>query len=192
MKGRFDNFWLDMYDILSFLVLVAGIVLFLRFFVANPFRVVGSSMYTTFDENDIIVVDKVSSRVTENKRWDIIVFVAPGKTAPYIKRIIGLPWEIVKIKWGKVLICEDNNGDDICRELEENYLSDTVRTIARCNVAEFYVRDWFFVLGDNRGLSTDSLCCFGEWCSNGESFTVPQENIIGKVWMRLYPDARFF
>jgi signal peptidase I len=81
----------DLFDMLSFLVFVGGIVLFVRFFIANPYTVVGASMAPTFEESDFIIVDKITPRFGELTRGDIIVFVPPGKTVPYIKRIIGLP-----------------------------------------------------------------------------------------------------
>jgi signal peptidase I len=87
-ERRFLNILLDVFDMVAFLVFVGGIVLFVRFFVANPFTVIGASMYPTFDERDFIIVDKISPRLSEWKRGDVIVFVAPGKTDPYIKRVI--------------------------------------------------------------------------------------------------------
>jgi signal peptidase I len=45
-------------------------------------------MSPTFEENDFIIVDKISPRVSQRKRGDIIVFVPPGKTIPYIKRVV--------------------------------------------------------------------------------------------------------
>lgn len=56
---------LDIFDMVAFLVFVGGIVLFVRFFVANPFTVIGASMYPTFDEKDFIIVDKISPRVSD-------------------------------------------------------------------------------------------------------------------------------
>lgn len=76
-------------------------------------------MSPTFEENDFIIVDKVSPRITPRKRGDVIVFVPPGKTIPYIKRIIGLPGETVKIKNGGVYVCADNLN---CQKLDETYL----------------------------------------------------------------------
>ncbi|MBU0626208.1 signal peptidase I [Patescibacteria group bacterium] len=63
-------------------------MLFIRFFVANPYTVVGASMHPTFEENDFIVVDKITPRFGELSRGDIIVFVPPGKNIPYIKRVV--------------------------------------------------------------------------------------------------------
>lgn len=78
----------DIFDMVSFLIFVGGIVLFIRFFVANPYTVVGASMVPTFEERDFIIVDKITPRFGERERGDIIVFVPPGKDVPYIKRII--------------------------------------------------------------------------------------------------------
>jgi signal peptidase I len=61
-RRRFNHVLFDLFDMISFLVFVAGIVLFVRFFVANPYTVVGASMDPTFKESDFIVVDKVTPR----------------------------------------------------------------------------------------------------------------------------------
>lgn len=53
----------EIFDIVSFLVFIGGIVLFIRFFIFNPFTVVGSSMMSTIHENDILIVDKVTPKL---------------------------------------------------------------------------------------------------------------------------------
>lgn len=126
----------DFFDMISFLVFVGGIVLFIRFFVANPYTVVGASMAPTFEENDFIIVDKITSRFGQLQRGDVIVFVPPGKTIPYIKRIIGLPGETVKITENKVFVCP-TTGE--CQKLDQSYLPSTTRTDTRCGVNEFKV-----------------------------------------------------
>ena len=88
LKDKIQDIAFDVFDMISFLLFVGGIVLFVRFFIANPYTVVGESMSPTFEENDFIVVDKITPRFGELKRGDIIVFVPPGKTVPYIKRIV--------------------------------------------------------------------------------------------------------
>jgi len=88
LKKKLMEVAFDIFDMVSFLVFVGGIVLFVRFFVANPYTVVGASMYPTFEENDFIVVDKITPRFGEINRGDVIVFVPPGKTIPYIKRVV--------------------------------------------------------------------------------------------------------
>lgn len=184
-KNRFKNVCLDLFDMLSFLVFVLGIVLFVRFFVANPYTVVGSSMAPTFHENDFIIVDKVSQRFDNLWRWDIIVFVPDGKTIPYIKRIVWLPWETVKVKDGSVFICETKTNE--CEQLSEHYLPEDLQTKTRCGITEFEIKEWYFVLWDNRWFSTDSLCCFGLGCYDWATYEVIDKNIIWKVLFRIFP-----
>lgn len=173
----------DIFDVVSFLVFVVWLVLFIRFFVFNPFSVVWLSMYPTFEEWDFIVVDKITPNFWELKRWDVIVFVPPWKDVPYIKRIVWLPGETVKVQDWAVQICTW----DTCEILWENYLPADFITEARCDRSEFPIEDWYFVLGDNRWHSTDSLCCFGYWCFKDMNYVVPEEYIIGKVVVRLFP-----
>ncbi|MEI6773646.1 MAG: signal peptidase I [bacterium] len=80
-------------------------------------------MAPTFEESDFIIVDKITPRFSQLERGNVIVFVPPGKTIPYIKRIIGLPGETVKIKSNGVEICTTNNGIEQCNTLSESYLS---------------------------------------------------------------------
>ncbi len=191
MKMRY--FLLDLFDMVSFLIFVWGIVLFIRFFVANPYTVVGSSMAPTFEENDFIIVDKITQRFSQLQRGDVIVFVPPGKTIPYIKRIIGLPGETVKITHGSVEICKTENNIEQCNTLPESYLTWSLKTEARCGIDEFKIdTGWFFVMGDNRWFSTDSRCCFGLNCYEGSSYEVPFDNIIGKVYLRFFPRFQGF
>lgn len=187
-KLRLQMLLLDILDLFSFLVFVTGVVLFIRFFVINPYTVVGQSMEPTFSERDFIIVDKMTPRWGEIKRWDIIVFVPQNKTLPFIKRVIGMPNEHIKVEEGKTFLCTDATFSD-CEELEEIYLpSETYTSIDRCDVSEFSTDDtWFLVFGDNRDHSTDSRCCFWLACYEGANYLVYPEDMIGKVMMRMYP-----
>lgn len=177
----------------SFLIFVGGIVLFVRFFVANPYTVVGASMAPTFQENDFIIVDKITPRFSQLQRGDVIVFVPPGKIIPYIKRVIWLPWETVKIVHNGVEICTTDNKIEQCNTLAQPYLDSSIKTEARCGVDTFVISTgWFFVMGDNRWFSTDSRCCFGLDCYEGSTYEVPFDNIIGKVYIRFFPDFSTF
>ncbi len=191
-KMKFKYFLLDLFDMVSFLIFVGWIVLFIRFFVANPYTVVWASMAPTFEENDFIIVDKITPRFSELKRGDVIVFVPPGKTIPYIKRIVGLPGETVKIRKNNVEICSIENDIEQCNTLQEDYLTWSVSTEARCGISEFVVKDGLFVMGDNRWFSTDSRCCFGLDCYEGSTYEVPFDHIIGKVYLRFFPRFQTF
>lgn len=188
-KRTFKDFMLEVFDLLSFLVFVWWVVLFIRFFIFNPYTVVGKSMEPTFDEKDFIIVDKVTPRISDYTRWEVVVFVPPGKDVPYIKRIIWLPWEIVKITDGDVFICKNDQTWESCNKLDEPYLIEWLKTMSPCRISEFEVTTWwYFVLWDNRNHSTDSRCCFGVWCYNWSSYLVPIDYIIWKVYIRVYPE----
>ena len=190
-RKRFHHVFFDLFDMIAFLVFAVWIVLFIRFFVMNPYTVVWSSMYPTFQEGDFIVVDKITPRFGQLQRGDVIVFVPPGQSIPFIKRIVGLPGETVKLQNNNVVIC---GTDKNCTTLDESkYLSGDVKTEARCGVSNFVIDTWwYFVMGDNREFSTDSRCCFGLDCYQGSSYEVPFNNIVGKVYIRFYPHFASF
>ncbi len=191
-KTKFKYFLLDLFDMVSFLIFVWGIVLFIRFFVANPYTVVWASMSPTFEENDFIIVDKITPRFSDLQRGDVIVFVPPGKTIPYIKRVIWLPGETIRIKNNRVSVCKTENAIEQCNILEEKYLTWSVQTDARCWKSEFEVKEWLFVMWDNRWFSTDSRCCFWLDCYEWSSYEVPFDHIIGKVYVRFFPRFQTF
>lgn len=180
-------FFLELFDLISYIVFVGGIVFFIRFFLVNPFNVVGMSMYPAIHDKDFIIVDKISQRFTEYVRGDMIVFLPPGKTDPYVKRIIWLPGETITIKDNTISICETKD-ENSCANLQEDYLPSDTFTSASCGKEEFVIDGGFFVLGDNRSGSTDSRCCFGLQCFEETNFVVPDEYIIGKVALRVFPN----
>lgn len=192
-KRTFKDFLLDLFDIVAFFLFVWGIVLFIRFFLFNPYTVVWQSMEPTFDEKDFIIVDKISSKFNWYNRWDIIVFVPPWKDVPYIKRIIWLPWDIVKLKDWAVYVCNKTAEWESCNEIKEPYIPKWTQTKASCNISEFTVTDGnYFVLWDNRNHSTDSRCCFWLGCYEWTNYLVPTNYIIWKVYIRIYPTFNKF
>jgi len=187
---------LDIFDLLAFLFFVMGIVLTVRFFVFNPFTVVGQSMESTFSQGDFIIVDKITPKYGDLERGDILVFVPEGKDVPFIKRVIGTEGETVVVKEGDIFLCGDDleivneevTNIDSCEQLDEPYLDANTNTLANCNKTVFPIQEGgLFMVGDNRGHSTDSRCCFGSSCYDGANYTISAEHIIGKVAMRLYP-----
>ncbi len=179
----------DVFDIVAFLVFVVWLVLFIRFFVFNPYSVVGQSMATEIAEWDFLLIDKMWRKIGDLERWDIVVFVPEWRDIPYIKRIIWLPGETVKIQDGEVALCEDETATS-CETVDEPYLHDGTKTNIRCNTLNdgvFTTTDGYFVIGDNRDHSTDSRCCFTIGCYKDSNFEVRDSDIIGKLFIRLYP-----
>lgn len=151
------------------MILIIG--LFLRFFVIQPFYIEGPSMNTTFQDKEIILVDKVSYRFREPIRGEVVIFIAPvNNKDDYIKRVIGLPGDTVVVERGKVYV----NG----KEIVEPYLSASGKTPENAARVETKVGiDEYFVLGDNRPQSSDSR----EWG------LVPQRNLIGRAVVAIWP-----
>lgn len=116
VRGR-KKFVLDFFDVIAFVIFVTGVIAVVRIYVFQPFAVVGSSMVPTFHEDDFVIVDKISSI----QRGDVVVFVPNGQKLPYIKRVVGLPGETVKLQNGQVSICK--TGDTAsCYKYAEDYL----------------------------------------------------------------------
>ena len=180
----------EIFDLLSYIIFVGWIVFFIRFFIINPFNVVWSSMYPTIEDKDFILVDKISHRFKDYNRGDIIVFVPPGKTDPYVKRIIWLSWETVNIKNNVVKVCKTDT--DNCQIIDQWFLPESTITETNCGKDTFTITNWYFVMWDNRWWSTDSRCCFWLQCFEHTNYQVPENYIIGKVFLRLVPKLDFF
>lgn len=184
-------FLYDLFDIISFIIFVWGIVLFIRFFIINPFTVLWQSMEPTFHEKDFILIDKLTHRYNDYKRGDVIVFVPDKKDTPYIKRVIGISWDTVKINDDWVYRCQSSLSWDSCEKLVEPYLPAWAVTKAECWKNEFFVTSWnLFVMWDNREHSTDSRCCFSYWCYTGSNYLVWPQDIVWKVLLRVYPQPQ--
>lgn len=146
------------------------LVLGFRFFIAEPFVVRGESMEPSFYEGDYLWIEKITPRLGILRRGEVIVFRAPDNPfSIYIKRIIGLPGERVRIKGGHIYISRDRE----IYELEEPYLRSLTEGSADVTLGE----DEFFVLGDNRPASEDSRM-FGP---------IKKRAIVGRVWIKLFP-----
>jgi len=167
------------WELLKIIIIAAIIIIPIRFVVAQPFSVKGDSMEDNFSNYDYLIVDQLSYRFKEVERGDVIVFRFPQHPSEYyIKRVIGLPGETVKISNGEVYICNQKYPD--CARLDESqYLSPHEKTPGNKEVE--VGPDSYFVLGDNRNASSDSR----SWG------TLPFANIIGKVFVRAWPFSEF-
>ena len=136
------------------LAVIAGVTIFLvRYYLFKPFYVKGASMYPNFQESEYLIIDELTYRFEEPKRGVVIVFKYPENPSEYfLKRIIGLPGETVKIKEGQVTIYNKEHPEGIV--LDEPYLPKDLKTFGEKTTV--LGSNQFFVLGDNRPNSHDS------------------------------------
>ncbi|MEX2514794.1 MAG: signal peptidase I [Candidatus Paceibacterota bacterium] len=161
-------------ELLRTALIVALIVLPIRLFIAQPFIVSGASMSPTLDSGDYLVIDQISYRFADPQRNDVVVFRYPNNPSRfYIKRLIGLPGETVKIRGNEITIFNEDHPDGF--EIEQNYL--TEGEMHGRNVRQELSETEYFVLGDNRDSSSDSRI----WGA------LPENNLIGRAYARLLP-----
>jgi signal peptidase I len=136
-------------------------------------------MQPNFHDGEYILTDKISYRFSEIQRGDVVIFKSPtDPDVDFIKRVIALPGERVKIADGKVIIYNDQNPEGLT--LNEPYQTNGTTSAGKETPPNTEVKvdkDEYFVLGDNRAESFDSR----SWGM------LPKKNIIGKAWLRYWP-----
>jgi signal peptidase I len=162
-------------EFIILLVIAGAVYLGMRFSV-HTYIVYGPSMQPNFVDNEWIIVNKLTYRFHDPQRGDIIVFKPPfNEKKNYIKRIIGLPGEVVEVRGGKTYVYKT---DGTTLELDESYVS---LTDAQSYPKRTIPLGQYYVMGDNRSDSNDSR--YG--------WFVPREVIIGKAWVNIWPPARW-
>lgn len=166
-------------DIVETVVIAIAIFFAVYLFLLQPHQVRGESMEPTFHDGEYILTDKFSYRFREPERGDIIVFKSPQNQAiDFIKRIIALPGEKIKLVDGKVVIISDKYPSGLT--LNETYTNGApTRPGNQLKEGEEVVvpPSSFFVLGDNRNHSSDSR----------EFGSVNKNLIVGRAWLRYWP-----
>ena len=171
------------------------IIVPIRIFLFQPFFVQGASMDKNFADGDYLIVNELGYKQTDVNpfgvahlftvstfrdlsRGDVVVFRYPLDTTQFfIKRVIGLPGETVKIAGGKVTIINAQHPDGFVLD-ESKYLPSSVITSGSLT---YTLNDQqYFVMGDNREFSHDSRA-FGP---------VPKDDVIGKVLVRAWPFSK--
>lgn len=152
-------------------IIIIVVVLLLFIFVVGLQQVIGPSMNPTLNEGDIIIVNKLLYHLDDIKRNDVIVISQDEKYM--IKRVVGLPGEMVEYKDNYVIV------DGI--KYEEKFIDTTSIKTNDFSIKELGFEtipdDMFLVLGDNREDSLDSRT-YG---------LIKKTNIIGKAWIKIWP-----
>ena len=181
---------------LPILILIALVVaVLIKTFFVQAFYIPSGSMIPALEINDRVLVNKLSPRFGAPNRGDVIVFDSPSgssdrgsfpgnifrsvgesigvvsRDADLIKRVIGLPGEVVEIRDNVVFV------DGV--ELDEPYLAEGARMADMAAVTVPAAE--LFVMGDNRSFSSDSRA-FG---------TIPEEEVVGRAFAKVWPPARW-
>jgi signal peptidase I len=178
MKGDLKHFLIELVEtFISSLI----VILVLYMWVALPEQVWGASMEPNFHTGERVLVEKVSKHFNDYERGDVIVLNPPdNNNIDYIKRIVALPGEMIKVTDCEVHIVRDEKRFI----LDEPYLADNTCTSGGPRMQEGrYIKleeDQYFVLGDNRNNSADSRY-FG---------VVEKNRIVGKAVLRFWPVSK--
>ncbi len=162
--------------VIAVALLVAFVV---RTFVIAHFVVEGESMFSTLDTKDRVFVNKLSYRLHDPNRGDVVVLhqITGASERDLIKRVIGLPGETVEMRNCAVLI----DG----RVLNEPYLDPEVVTPTDCGgdylLDGVVPDDHVFVMGDNRGGSQDSRVIG----------TINDDDLIGRAFVVFWPQSHW-
>ncbi len=179
MENAFKKISTFFVDTIETVVIALSIFLVVYLFLVQPHQVSGLSMFPNFHDKEYILTDKVSYRLGDPKRGDVVVFHAPqaagcpqGTSCDFIKRVIGLPGETIQIidhayyingkKLPESYIPPENITND------DSYLGASPVTLGT---------DQYFVSGDNRPHSSDSR----KWGP------ITKEEIIGRGFLRYWP-----
>ena len=160
-----------------YILVVLVLTLLVVRYVGQRTVVMGHSMEPTLSDQDNLLVDKLSYRLHDPKRFDVVVFPYQYADKTYfIKRIIGLPGETVRIDdTGSIYI-----NDEL---LMEAYGKEVIEDPGLARDGITLGADEYFVLGDNRNDSSDS-----RFVSVGN---IKGSQIIGKAFLRIYPFSAF-
>lgn len=185
-------------EILIDALVLFGVFFLLKTYVIAPFEIYGPSMCNGFNYfngscnngyGEYILIYKLSSI----KRGDVVIFNPPHEKEFYIKRVIGLPGETILIKNGDVYVKNSQYPDGV--KLDESYLNKAnkgnTRTFGLART-EFKIPEGkYFLMGDNRPMSTDGRTCFKDamanGCSDPENAFVSKSDIAGRGWVTLWP-----
>ncbi len=175
--GEF-NLARELLGMVVYFAVVIAAVWFIVTFVGQRTEVSGKSMYDTLDDKDNLWIDKLSYRFHDPERFDIVVFPYQNSSVYYIKRVIGLPGEKVRIDdEGTIYINDEVLQEDYGYEVIAPYM------IGRAGEDVVLGEDEYFVMGDNRNDSKDS-----RFESVGN---IKRDDLKGKAVLRIWPLSKF-
>ncbi len=203
-KQQYKKILLWFLDLGIYIGIIFILVLVIQKWIIAPFDVSGASMCDTLNlingecrsnYGEKIIINEAGYAFKSPARGEVVVFQSPTDLDKYfVKRIIGIPGDIVEIKSGEIYITPENETTPIL--LKEDYLNPENRGKTESYFSDFSVfeipEEKYFLLGDNRKSSTDSRSCFESTLSidcknNPEKAFVNEDLIKGKAWFVWWP-----
>jgi signal peptidase I len=182
-KGRRSSTGRTVLEYVILAIVAVAVALLIQAFLVKPYRIPSASMENTLLIGDRVLVDRISWRFSQPERGDIVVFHSPVEQPVLIKRIIGMPGDVISLQGGAVYI----NG----KQLSEPY----VRTVnGKPEPSEPFSNGlpWslqkpfkvpagsYFLMGDNRTDSGDSR----------EFGPIARGQFVGRAFARYWPPGR--
>lgn len=156
-------------DVASYLLIIVAVFV-IRIFIFDPVKVDGPSMDDTLTNGDIVIINKIGYKKSDIKRYDIVVAEYDHKRI--IKRVIGLPNEVIEVKDNKVYA----DG----KELDNSFASAKTDDFKMSDIGLVKIPgDSYLLMGDHRDVSYDSRY--------EDVGTFTKEKIVGKAVFRVWP-----
>lgn len=157
-------------------IIIIVVVILIRTYIITPVIVRGDSMYDTLEDGEVLFLSKITYRVSEINRFDIIV-IKDLDDDLIIKRVIGLPGDKVKYEEGVLYINDKKIEEDYTDYIMDDFNVDTICEITNLNCNGIIPNNMYLVLGDNREVSADSRV----------KGLIKEEQILGKAVFRVWP-----
>lgn len=149
-------------------IIVIIVVALIRTFIVTPAVVDGDSMLPNLENNNVIIINKLDYKLNDINRFDIVVVNYNGEKL--IKRVIGMPGEHIEYKENNLYVNKSIVTESFLHDKTRNFKLETLGYMS-------IPGDKYFVVGDNRGNSTDSRALG----------LIDKKNILGSVSIRIFP-----
>jgi len=177
-RKRLWPFFNKVLNLIFDLLIMFGILLLLQQYVYTVGTVIGASMEPTLTENQRLIIDRVSYKITNPRRFDIVAVKFPSEESYWVKRIIGLPGERIDYISGQLFVDGNRVGEPFLGSgvVTDNFSTSTLFPDGGAKIP----KGQYLVLGDNRGNSKDGRMLG----------TLGKDNILGVARLSIYPFDR--
>ncbi len=169
MKNKFIKEWLPY-------IIIIIVVVLIRSYIITPVIVRGSSMEETLLDGEVLFLSKISYKINDIERFDIVV-IKDSDGDLIVKRVIGLPGDNVEYIDNKLYINDEEIDDIYANTITNDFTLEEICSINNDNCNGKIPDNKYLVLGDNRVVSADSRV----------KGLFSKEEILGKAVLRIWP-----